>query len=171
LGAIAAGLFLVILIGTLYTLVKNPRAFSGGSSRTVEAAGDGGATGEAAGGSADPGPAANPDPRRSGETAPVSETAIFTEIGRMRIAADSAAVVLSVVFPYPSADHPFVEELAGKVPRFRQIIRDYFGSFSRDELNSLDEQRAKADLLRQFNNELRLGHIELLLFDDFLILE
>jgi flagellar basal body-associated protein FliL len=147
LGVIAAGLFLTILIGTLYTLVKNPQSFSGGSSRTAEAAGNG------------------------GETASVSQTAMFTDIRPMRIAAGSVAVVLSVVFPYPSADQPFIEELAGKVPRFRQIIRDYFGVFSRDELNSLDEQQAKAELLRQFNDELRLGSIELLLFDDYLILE
>jgi flagellar basal body-associated protein FliL len=97
---------------------------------------------------------------------------MFTGIGRLRIAAPSgAAVVLSIVFPYPPADRPFTEELAASVPRFRQIARDYFGSLSRDELDSLDEQRAKAEILRSFNNELRLGQIELLLFNDLLILE
>jgi flagellar basal body-associated protein FliL len=80
-------------------------------------------------------------------------------------------VVLSVVFPYPPGDKPFTEELAGKVPLFRRIIRDYFGALSGDELNPLDEQKAKAELLRRFNAELRLGKIESLLFNELMILE
>ncbi|MDR1443993.1 MAG: hypothetical protein LBI94_03855 [Treponema sp.] len=173
LAAIAIGLFLLIVIGTLYTLVKNPDVFPGGSSPAA-----GGATGEAAGdgpdspadpASADSSPIAA-SPRRGGEE-PVSETAMFTGIGRLRIAAGPAAVVLSIVFPYPAADRPFTEELAGKISRFRQIARDYFGGLSPEELALLNEQRAKAELLRRFNDELRLGSIELLLFDDYLILE
>jgi flagellar basal body-associated protein FliL len=112
---------------------------------------------------------------------------VFTGIGRLRIAAASspgtaspvpnangavrATVVLSVVFSYPTGDRPFTEELAGKIPRFRQIIRDYFGPLSLDELSPLDEDRAKAELLRRFNDELQLGKIEALLFNDLMILE
>jgi flagellar basal body-associated protein FliL len=80
-------------------------------------------------------------------------------------------VVLSVVFPYPPGDRPFTEELAGKVPLFRRIIRDYFEALSGDELKPLDERRAKAELLRRFNAELQLGEIELLLFNELMILE
>jgi flagellar basal body-associated protein FliL len=80
-------------------------------------------------------------------------------------------VVLSVVFPYPPEDRPFTEELAGKIPLFRQIVRDYFGVLSRDELHPFDESRAKAELLRRFNGELQLGKIELLLFNDLMIFE
>jgi flagellar basal body-associated protein FliL len=80
-------------------------------------------------------------------------------------------VVLSVVFPYPPGDRPFTEELAGKVPLFRRIIRDYFGALSGDELKPLDERRAKGELLRRFNAELQLGKIELLLFNELMILE
>jgi flagellar basal body-associated protein FliL len=80
-------------------------------------------------------------------------------------------VVLSVVFPYPPGDRPFAEELAGAIPRVRRIVREYFGALSPDELRSLDEGQVKAELLRRFNGELRLGAIELLLFDEFLILE
>jgi flagellar basal body-associated protein FliL len=108
--------------------------------------------------------------------------AVFTGIGRLRIAAGGgpapgtgaaprAAVVLSVVFPYDSGDRPFTEELAGKVSLFRRIIRDYFGALSQEELHPLDEQRAKAELLRRFNGELQLGKITVLLFNDLMILE
>jgi flagellar basal body-associated protein FliL len=107
---------------------------------------------------------------------------VFTGIGRLRITAEGgtssgadspsrAVVVLSVVFPYPPGDRPFTEELAGKVPQFRRIIREYFGALSGDDLNPLDEQNAKAELLRRFNAELRLGKIELLLFNELMILE
>jgi flagellar basal body-associated protein FliL len=188
LGAVAAGLFLVIAAGTLYTLIKNPGAFSGPSSSAgradsfadsfadSSAEGSAGSTGGGLAAGPQAGRPAGEEEAAAGNTIgnpafPVPETAMFTGIGRLRMAVGSAAVVLSVVFPYPSADRPFVEELAGKVPRFRQIIRDYFGSLSPDEPDSLNEQRAKAELLRHFNDELRLGSIELLLFDDFLVLE
>jgi flagellar basal body-associated protein FliL len=110
-------------------------------------------------------------------------SAVFTGLGRLRIAAGAsgadttadtpsrAVVVLSVVFPYPPGDRPFTEELAGKVPLFRRIIRDYFGALSKDELNPLDERKAKDELLRRFNTELQLGKIELLLFNELMILE
>jgi flagellar basal body-associated protein FliL len=80
-------------------------------------------------------------------------------------------VVLSIVFPYPAEDRPFAEELAGKVPLFRRITQDYFGSLPPEELAPLDEDRTKAELLRRFNAELRLGSIDVLLFNDFMILE
>jgi flagellar basal body-associated protein FliL len=107
---------------------------------------------------------------------------VFTGIGRLRIAAGGASppgadsaprtvVALSVVFPYPPGDKPFSEELAGKVPLFRRIIRDYFGALSGDDLNPPDEQKAKDELLRRFNAELQLGKIKLLLFNELIILE
>jgi flagellar basal body-associated protein FliL len=107
---------------------------------------------------------------------------MFTGIGRLRIATgngpapgadsgDPAVVVLSIVFPYPPEDRPFTEELTGKIPLFRRIAREYFGALSPDQLRPLDEQEAKAELLRRFNGELRLGTIGFLLFDDLMILE
>jgi hypothetical protein len=106
--------------------------------------------------------------------------AVFTGIGRLRISEGALSggdseprtvVVVSVVFPYPAGDRPFTEELAGKVPLFRRIIRDYFGALPADKLSPLDEQGAKDELLRRFNAELQLGKIELLLFNELMILE
>jgi flagellar basal body-associated protein FliL len=149
LAGIAGLLVLVILAGTLYAVIKNP---GGPASEEIPINGADGVT-------QSPG------------------NAVFTGIGRLRIAAGSGAdsppqmvVILSVVFPYPPEDRPFTEELAGKIPLFRQIIRDYFGALSRDDLNPLDDQKAKEELLRRFNGELRLGRIESLLFNDLMIL-
>jgi hypothetical protein len=151
-------LFLLILGGTFYAMFRDP-------------------PGEAPGGSGgfSPGEIPGAYPR----------SAVFTGIGRLRIQAGAgspqggagadplsrAVVVLSVVFPYPPEDRPFTEELAGKIPLFRRIIRDYFGALSPDELAPLDEQGAKEELLRRFNGELQLGKIESLLFNDLMILE
>ncbi|MDR0731853.1 MAG: hypothetical protein LBF63_09300 [Treponema sp.] len=162
LTAIAVALVLVIGAGTLYVLLVDPGAFSGASSRTAPQVEDA----APAGGAADNAREGN------GVSGTGMSTGMFTGIGRMRIAAGRrATVVLSIVFPYPPADRPFTEELAAKVPVFRQIARDYFGALSQDELDLLDEQKAKAEILRSFNNELLLGQIESLLFNDLLILE
>jgi flagellar basal body-associated protein FliL len=158
LGVIAAALVLVIGAGTLYVLLVDPGAFSGASARAASWTGDNTPAGGAG--------------ENTQEGSGASETGMFTGIGRMRITAGRrATVVLSIVFPYPSADRPFTEELAAKVPVFRQIAGDYFGTLSQDELDLLDEQRAKTEILRRFNDELRLGQIESLLFNDLLILE
>jgi hypothetical protein len=186
LTGIACGLVLIILAGTLYAVFRDS---SGSAPEAPEllSRGDGS--------SADADQAAGRDPA-AGLEARSPGSAVFTGIGRLRIAAgpnsasgtnpvssaasgtgtaaDSASravVVLSVVFPYPPEDRPFTEELAGKVPLFRRIIRDYFGALSKDELNPLDERRAKDELLRRFNAELQLGKIELLFFNELMILE
>jgi flagellar basal body-associated protein FliL len=156
LAGLAGLLVLVILAGTFYALFRNP----------------GGPVSEES-------PPAGSDPRRAADGAVQNQRAsMFTGIGRLRITAGAGAdsapppvVILSVVFPYPPEDRPFTEELAGKIPLFRRIIRDYFGALARGDLNPLDEQGAKDELRRRFNGELHLGSIESLLFSDLMILE
>ncbi|GHU19176.1 hypothetical protein FACS1894163_11840 [Spirochaetia bacterium] len=101
-------------------------------------------------------------------------TAVFTGLGRLRVAAnkgESAAALLSITFPYPATDRPFTEELVGKVPAFRSITVGYFAALSAEDLWNLDEAAAKAELLRRFNAELLLGKIEVLYFNDLMILD
>jgi flagellar basal body-associated protein FliL len=99
---------------------------------------------------------------------------MFTGIGRLRIAANNgepAAVLISITFPYPNADRAFTEELVGKAPAFRSIATAYFAALGAEELRNLDEATAKAEILRRFNAELRLGRIEVLYFNDLMVLE
>jgi flagellar basal body-associated protein FliL len=145
LTALLIVLVLLILGGTFYALIRGPVEESGGQ-----------------GGPAEPG-AGSP-----------GGIAVFSGIGRLRIPVGGSprtTVVLSIVFPYPAEDRSFTEELAGKVPLFRRIVQDYFGSLAPEELVPLDEDRTKAELLRRFNGELRLGSIDVLFFNDFMILE
>jgi flagellar basal body-associated protein FliL len=99
---------------------------------------------------------------------------IFTGIGRVRVSSDdgnSPMVIVSVTFPYFPADKPFSEELASRIGDFRTIAADYFKSFSAAGLNSVDESSLKEELLNRYNGILRLGRIEILYFNDFLVIE
>ncbi|MDR1278137.1 MAG: flagellar basal body protein FliL [Treponema sp.] len=111
-------------------------------------------------------------------------TDIFTGIGRLRIplaapgngdtggtGSERAALVLSIVFPYPVRDRAFTEELNSRAGDFRRIAREYFSARSADELRATDEKNMKADLLHAYNAVLRLGKIETLYFNDLLFFE
>ena len=99
---------------------------------------------------------------------------IFTGIGPNRVSTadfQPGMVIIYVTFMYYPEDRAFSEELVLRVTEFRQIIRDYFGSFPVSELKILSEDKIKAELLNQFNAILRLGQIEALYFSDFLVVE
>jgi flagellar basal body-associated protein FliL len=172
LAIIAAALVLVILGGTVYAFfLKAPvaPAATSGADAVEKVLGATSASGEVPGAAATPGgPAALP------------AADIFTGIGRLRIAAvntagadsDSpATVLLSITFPYPGTDRAFTEELVGKVSEFRSIAAAYFAALSAAEVLNLDEAKAKAEILRRYNAELRLGKIEVLYFNDYMLLE
>jgi len=104
---------------------------------------------------------------------------IFSGIGKMRIqnagkqtaGQEPAVIVISISFPYNADDRPFIEELASNIGEFRSITTNYFANLPRDKLASLDEEQAKADILKQYNALLRLGRIETLYFGDLMIME
>ena len=97
----------------------------------------------------------------------------FTGIGRIRIpTADPqpGMVILFVSFIYNPEDKVFSEELVYKIRDFREIIEDYIGSYTVEDLQNQEEENIKLELLRRFNALLRLGQIETLYFSDFLII-
>ena len=97
----------------------------------------------------------------------------FTGIGRIRIStADPrpGMVILFVSFIYYPEDKVFSEELVLKIRDFREIIADYIGSFTVEELQKQEEEKIKHELLRRFNAVLRLGQLETLYFSDFMII-
>ena len=97
---------------------------------------------------------------------------IFAGIGRLRIPlANSSTLILSIAFPYPADDRVFTEELAVKIGEFRAIASDYFSSLPSEQLQNLDEEAAKTELLRSYNTNLRLGKIRALYFNDLMIID
>jgi flagellar basal body-associated protein FliL len=103
-----------------------------------------------------------------------AETAVFTGLGRLRVPTagpEGGTVVLSVAFPYYPGDRPFSEELASRIRDLREITTTYLGSLSAAELGGTDEALLKRELLSRYNAALRLGSVETLYFDDFMIIE
>jgi flagellar basal body-associated protein FliL len=106
---------------------------------------------------------------------------VFSGIGTLRIQntnksqgsdkPDPAVVIITISFPYKADDRPFTEELASNLGKFRSIATNYFASLPRDNLATLDEEQAKAEILKQYNAQLRLGRIETLYFGDLMIME
>jgi flagellar FliL protein len=97
----------------------------------------------------------------------------FTGIGRIRISTadpQPGMVILFVSFIYYPDDKVFSEELVLKINDFRDIISDYIGSFTLEDLQTQEEENIKHELLRRFNAVLLLGQIETLYFSDFMII-
>jgi flagellar basal body-associated protein FliL len=99
---------------------------------------------------------------------------VFTGIGRIRAlsgGSPQAAVILAVSFPYDPGDRFFAEELSAKVGDFRRLSVEYFASLSAADLARLDEGTVKAELLSRYNALLRLGRIDRLYFNEYMIIE
>jgi flagellar basal body-associated protein FliL len=146
---IAAALVLVLLAGTLYALAVHP---------------DGAA----------PSPQTGQKSEGLSLGGRLSENGVFTGIGRIRASTagpEPATVILSVTFPYLPEDKPFTEELASQIPNFRNTAHEYFSSFSTEELRKKDESAIKAEILRKYNLLLRLGQIETIYFNEYLVIE
>jgi len=97
---------------------------------------------------------------------------VFSGLGRLRIPlGNSSTLILSIAFPYSSDDTAFTEELAGKINEFRTIATGYFSSLPEEKLIQIDEDAAKHEILRRFNNSLRLGRINALYFSDMMVID
>jgi len=143
--SLAGALIALLITGTVYGLVRSPNA---GPLFTL------GKSGEAAA-----------DPR-------LDDIRVFSGIGRLRIpVANSSILILSIAFPYQAGDTAFTEELAGKTGDLKAIATDYFSALPADKLTQIDEEAAKAEILKRYNAALRLGRIEALYFSDMMILD
>lgn len=101
------------------------------------------------------------------------KTAIFGDIGILRaITADKEplTVIVSPFLPYPSEDIAFQEELVQKTRIMRTSILAWFRSRTLAEISTLGEAGVKKELLRIINSNLVLGQINIIYFDEYLVL-
>jgi len=97
---------------------------------------------------------------------------VFSGLGRLRIPlANSSTMLLSIAFPYSANDTAFTEELAARIGDFRAMASDYFSSLDAQSVIQIDEDAAKLEILKRFNNSLRLGRIQALYFNDMLVID
>jgi len=106
--------------------------------------------------------------------APAREINVFSGIGRLRIplaGEPSATLIIAISFPYPADDRAFTEELASRIGDFRSIATEYFAALSPEKATVLNEEAAKAEILKRYNALLRLGKIENLYFGDLMVVD
>jgi flagellar basal body-associated protein FliL len=99
---------------------------------------------------------------------------VFTGMGRLRFPLggdQDAAIIISITFPYNPDDRAFSEELASRVGELRALTGVYFKSQTASQLEKINEEDMKKSLLDQYNRVLRLGNIEILYFNDYMIID
>jgi len=145
--SLAGALIALLLIGTIFGIVRSPAAgpvLKLGKTETFS----------------------------KNQTTRNDDIRVFSGLGRLRIPlTSSSTLILSIAFPYLANDIAFTEELAAKIGDFRKIAIDYFSSLPAEKTLQIDEETAKADILSLYNADLRLGRIETLYFSDMMIID
>jgi flagellar basal body-associated protein FliL len=103
-----------------------------------------------------------------------SEAAIFTGLGRLRCPTagpNTALVILQPSFPYFPGDRPFSEELVSRLRDLRSLTAAYFAALSPEDIRRKGETLIKEELLAKYNALLRLGRIETLYFNEYMLIE
>ncbi len=101
------------------------------------------------------------------------KTAVFGDIGVLRAkTADTEpiTVVVSPFLPYPGDDLAFREELVQKTRILRTSTLGWFSAHTLSEINTMGEDGVKKALIAVINANLVLGRIEILYFDEFMVL-
>lgn len=157
-------LALSLLGGTLYVLIMRA---SFGSNHTGQALSPQSSPQRTTPNSAQDNQALSPN-------SPADTTKAFTGIGRLRLSSASpnpSMIILSVIFRYTPTDNAFAEELAAHIADFRDIAANYISSLSTDELRGKTETELKTAILHRYNSILRLGQIDTLYFDEYMIID
>lgn len=102
----------------------------------------------------------------------IDDIRVYSGLERLRIPlSNSSILILSVSFPYSAKDIAFTEELAAKINDFKTITTGYFSSLPVEKIIQIDEDTAKQEILKRFNTNLRLGHINALYFNDLMVID
>ncbi len=106
-----------------------------------------------------------------------SRLSAYTDVGQIRTVtkgSDSRTGILLLVSPwfsYQANDTALFEELAQKDKLEKSIIIGFFSEYTKDELLAMGEQKIKEDIKNRINNELVLGKIKDVYFDQYLFFE
>ena len=101
----------------------------------------------------------------------------FTELGQVRAVTKKdedqsySIVVIKPWFSYPAGDSVLLEELYRKEKQFVSIIQEYYASRTKNQIRSIGEEKIKSDLKKSINENLVLGKINDIYFDEYLFFE
>ena len=102
-----------------------------------------------------------------------STTSVYTDLGQLiAITADNPAVILIITpyFSYPANDKAFFEEIAQKKLQLKSLILNYFSMHEKEELIKMGEDKVKKELIQKINEELMLGSISAMYFNEYIFL-
>ena len=99
---------------------------------------------------------------------------VFSDFGRLRTFTADNPQIPVVVLPFISykTENSFLyEELCQKQRKIKTIILQFFTQKTQKELFSMGEEIVKSELLKLINEELSMGKIEALYFEEYIFLE
>ena len=99
---------------------------------------------------------------------------VFSDFGRLRTSTADNPQIPVVVLPFISykTENSFLyEELCQKQRKIKTIILQFFTQKTQKELFSMGEEIVKSELLKLINEELAMGKIEALYFEEYIFLE
>lgn len=107
-----------------------------------------------------------------------SRVSAFTELGQIRTITKSpddthtgTMVIISPWFSYEANDTILLEELSQKSQQEQAIIINYFGQNTKTELLAKGEDKVKEEIKNLLNEQLILGKIQKVFFDQYLFFE
>ncbi len=101
----------------------------------------------------------------------------YTELGQIRAVTKGmgdqggSLLVVSPWFSYPSSDIQLYEELAQKEKQAKSLIIGYFSSYTKEQLLGMGEQKVKEGIRDKINEQLVMGQISSVYFDDYMFFE
>jgi flagellar basal body-associated protein FliL len=127
---------------------------------------------------AEPAPVVTDNPKTQNTQS--NKTIAYTGLGQIRApvkpapsanAGETQIVLISPWFSYPRGDSPFYEELSAKNRKLKLIFSDYFSRYTMKELLAKGEADVKNDITALMNDELILGKLSDLYFDEYIFLD
>ncbi|MBO4320551.1 MAG: flagellar basal body-associated FliL family protein [Treponema sp.] len=118
----------------------------------------------------------DPTPQKVINKSKRSKSAVTTynELGQMRpitkAESDEEAGSVMVVTPwfsFPDDDTPLYEEISQKDRLIKSIILEYFTTHTKSELLATGEKKIKEEITEQINDQLVMGKITQLYFDEY----
>lgn len=101
-------------------------------------------------------------------------TEVFTDLGTIRTGTrdeQSIPIVIKPYFSYPADDTQYYEELCRKTRKMQLLISQYFADFTKEQLLENGEQKVKQDILMLINDELVLGQIPAIYFEQYIFFD
>ncbi len=101
----------------------------------------------------------------------------YTNLGQIRTVTkgegekSGTLLVVAPWFSYPSSDIQLSEELAQKEKQEKALIIGYFSSYTKAELLEMGEQQIKEGIKAKINEQLVMGQITNVYFDDYMYFE